>query len=237
MAKIDKVSGFNLGQKIANPFKTSRSMSTPNPFKYSNFEGNTLPFADVFEGFDNKNVSFKGASVGNKMRMISSSVMGSMTKLRSSITEPIVNFVNRMTTGLSNAWDYAKNTNFSDLPGIRNINNIMKMDVVDIGKNISNKVSEMGRSISTKMPSFSKPTLSNENVQNECKSTISIPSLHIGENISGISKNLYSSWTNMISKINVPHNNKISADMPVCELKSMWENINAEAASKESMVA
>ena len=54
MAKIDKVSGFNLGQKIANPFKTSRSMSTPNPFKYSNFEGNTLPFADVFEGFENK---------------------------------------------------------------------------------------------------------------------------------------------------------------------------------------
>ena len=32
MAKIDKVSGFNLGQKIANPFKTSRSMSTPKPF-------------------------------------------------------------------------------------------------------------------------------------------------------------------------------------------------------------
>ena len=77
MAKIDKVSGFNLGQKIANPFKTSRSMSTPNPCKYSNFEGNTLPFADVFEGFENKNVS--------KIRMISSSVMGSMTKFRSSI--------------------------------------------------------------------------------------------------------------------------------------------------------
>lgn len=232
MAKIDKVSGFNLGQKIANPFKTSRSMSTPNPFKYSNFEGNTLPFADVFEGFENKNVS--------KVRMISSSVMGSMTKLRSSITEPIVNFVNRMTAGLSNAWDYAKNTNFSDLPGIRDINNVMKMDVVDIGKGISNKVSEMGRSISTKMPSFSKPTITSENIQNECKSTISMPSMpswNITSSISGIGKNLTDKWSNMVNKINIPHQEKISADMPVCELESRWESINAEAANKESMVA
>ena len=130
MAEIDKVTGFNQGQKIANPFKTSRSMSTPNPFKYSNFEGNTLPFADVFEGFENKNVS--------KVRMISSSVMGSMTKFRSSITEPIVNFVNRIGAGISSAWDYAKNTTVTD-------------SVKDLGKGISNKVSEMGKNISEKM--------------------------------------------------------------------------------------
>ena len=203
MAGIDKVTGFNQGQKIANPFKTSRSMSTPNPFKYSNFEGNTLPFADVFEGFENKIVS--------KMRMISSSVMGSMTKLRSSITEPIVNFVNRIGAGISNAWDYAKNTTVTD-------------SVKDLGKGISNKVSEMGRNISEKMPSFNMPT-------------INMPSLHISSNISGIGKNLTDKWSNMISKINIPHHNKISSDMPVCELKSMWEDINAEAACKESMVA
>ena len=216
MAKIDKVSGFNLGQKIANPFKTSRSMSTPNPFKYSNFEGNTLPFADVFEGFENKNVS--------KVRMISSSVMGSMTKLRSSITEPIVNFVNRVTTGISNAWNYAKNTNVSDLTPIKNINNVMQMDVVDLGKGISNSISNMGRNISEKMPSFNMPT-------------INIPSLHIGSNISGIGKNLSDKWSNMISKINIPHHNKISSDMPVCELKSMWENEIALASNQESKVA
>lgn len=219
MAKIDKVSGFNLGQKIANPFKTSRSMSTPNPFKYSNFEGNTLPFADVFEGFDNKNVSFKGASVGNKMRMISSSVMGSMTKFRSSITEPIVNFVNRITTGISNAWNYAKNTNVSDLTPIKNIHNVMQMDVIDLGKGISNSISNIGKNISEKMPSFN------------------MPSLHIGSNISGIGKNLSDKWSNMISKINIPHNNRISSDMPVCELKSMWENEIALASHQESKVA
>ncbi len=211
MAKIDKVSGFNLGQKIANPFKTSRSMSTPNPFKYSNFEGNTLPFADVFEGFENKNVS--------KIRMISSSVMGSMTKLRSSITEPIVNFVNRIGAGISNAWNYAKNTNVSDLVNLEGINNVMKMDVKDLGKGISNSISEMSRNISDKMP------------------TINMPSLHISSNISGIGKNLSDKWSNMISKINIPHHDKISSDMPVCELRSMWESINAEAANKESMVA
>ncbi len=216
MAKIDKVSGFNLGQKIANPFKTSRSMSTPNPFKYSNFEGNTLPFADVFEGFENKNVS--------KMRMISSSVMGSMTKFRSSITEPIVNFVNRVTTGISNAWNYAKNTNVSDLTPIKNIHNVMQMDVIDLGKGISNSISNMGKNISEKMPSFNMPT-------------INMPSLHIGSNISGIGKNLSDKWSNMISKINIPHHNKISSDMPVCELKSMWENEIALASNQESKVA
>lgn len=211
MAKIDKVSGFNLGQKIANPFKTSRSMSTPNPFKYSNFEGNTLPFADVFEGFENKNVS--------KVRMISSSVMGSMTKFRSSITEPIVNFVNRVTTGISNAWNYAKNTNVSDLTPIKNIHNVMQMDVIDLGKGISNSISNMGKNISEKMPSFN------------------MPSLHIGSNISGIGKNLSDKWSNMISKINIPHHNRISSDMPVCELKSMWENEIALASNQESKVA
>ena len=203
MAEIDKVTGFNQGQKIANPFKTSRSMSTPNPFKYSNFEGNTLPFADVFEGFENKNVS--------KMRMISSSVMGSMTKLRSSITEPIVNFVNRIGAGISNAWDYAKNTSVTD-------------SVKDLGKGISNSISEMGRNISEKMPSFNMPT-------------INMPSLHISSNISGISKNLSDKWSNMISKINIPHHEKISSDMPVCDLRAMWEKEIAESANKESMVA
>ena len=186
-------------------------MSTPNPFKYSNFEGNTLPFADVFEGFENKNVS--------KMRMISSSVMGSMTKLRSSITEPIVNFVNRIGENLSNAWNYAKNTNVSDLAPIKSINNVMQMDVKDLGKGISSSISNMGRNLSEKMPS------------------INMPSLHIGSNISGIGKNLSDKWSNMISKINIPHHNRISSDMPVCELKSMWENEIALASNQESKVA
>ena len=219
MAKIDKVSGFNLGQKIANPFKTSRSMSTPNPFKYSNFEGNTLPFADVFEGFENKNVS--------KMRMISSSVVGSMNKFRSSITEPIVNFVNRIGAGISNAWNYAKNTNVSDLVNFEGINNVMKMDVKDIGKGISNSISEMNRNISDKMPKFSMPSISMP----------SMPSWNVSSSISGLGKGLSDRWSNLVNKINIPHHEKISSDMPVCELEARWKSINAESTLKESKVA
>ena len=139
MANINKV-GFNLGQKIANPFKTSRN-STTNPFKYSNFEGKTLQFeyADVFEGSKHSNNS--------KLKMITSSVAGSMTKLRSSITEPIVNFVNRVRDGISSAWDYAKNTNVSDLKGFRTINKVMNADIVDIGKGISSKMAFLNTDI------------------------------------------------------------------------------------------
>ena len=56
MAKIIKVGSQSITpNKIANPFRTSRN-STTNPFKYSNFEGNTLQFADVFEGFESKKI-------------------------------------------------------------------------------------------------------------------------------------------------------------------------------------
>lgn len=72
MSKINNV-GLNLGQKIANPFKTSRNITTPNPFKYSNFEGNSLPFAMFSDGFESKESK-------QIERMISSSVAGSMTK-------------------------------------------------------------------------------------------------------------------------------------------------------------
>ena len=151
MSKINNV-GLNLGQKIANPFKTSRNITTPNPFKYSNFEGNSLPFADVFDGFEQKKV--------NKLKMISSSVAGSMTKMKSLLPESIVNFVNRVRGGISSAWNYAKNTNISDIAGIKNIseawNNTMSMDVADIGKGLSNSISGLGNSISNKMSFLNK---------------------------------------------------------------------------------
>ena len=136
MAKIQKIE-LNLTHKIANPFKTTRKSST-NPFKYNDFEGNTLDvsaFADVFEG-TNKTT--------NKLKMISASVAGTMTKIRSSITEPIINFVNRVRTGVTNAWDYAKNTNLSDIAGIKNIsegwNRVKDMDILDIGKELTGKI-------------------------------------------------------------------------------------------------
>ncbi len=105
MAKIIKIGSQNLTpNKIANPFKTSRN-STTNPFKYNNFEGTTLPFelsADVFE-----------AKKTNKLKMIASSVTGSMNKVKSIIPESIVNFARRVASGVSNAWDYANSTSFT----------------------------------------------------------------------------------------------------------------------------
>ena len=56
MAKIIKIGSMNttLTSKTANLAKTSRQGNITNPFKFSNFEGNTLQFADVFEGFEPK---------------------------------------------------------------------------------------------------------------------------------------------------------------------------------------
>ena len=125
MAKIIKVGSQNptftsSKTKKASPIHTHRnSNEATNPFKFTNFEGKTLPFecADVFGS-----VKPQAAS---KMRMIASSVAGSMNKMRSSIAEPIVNFVRRVRTGVVNAWDYAVNTNISDVPGIRHIKDYM----------------------------------------------------------------------------------------------------------------
>ena len=133
MAKIIKVGSQNptfTSQKIANPFKTSRkSVTDPfrsNPFMYSNFEGNSLPFADVFEGFENKkSLAFKG-------KMISSAVVGSMNKMKSSVVEPIVNFVKRTYTGVKEgaaaAWNLTFRTPISEVPGLRRIPGIKKLD-------------------------------------------------------------------------------------------------------------
>ncbi len=184
MAKIQKIE-LNLGQKIANPFKTTRKSDT-NPFKYSNFEGNTLQFADVFEGFEPKKI--------NKLKMISSSVIGSMTKLRNSITEPIVNFVNSVREGIATAWNDTINNE-----GIKNISKKIrttgeKINSIlnyDIGKGLSDSISGLGNKISEKL------------------------------NLTGLGEDLSAKWAGLIEGIN---HKKISKDMPVAELKELWEN-------------
>ena len=188
--KINNV-GLNLGQKNVNPFRTSRN-STTNPFQNVSFEGRTLDleFADVFEA---KKIS--------KMKMISSSVAGSMNKIRSSIAEPIVNFVNRVREGVSNAWNYAKNTNISDVAGIKNISEALSninMPNMNIGKNISESMSNIGKSISDKM-SF------------------------LNTDVTEIGKGLSDKWCSLISRVNI-HHNKITKDTSVAELRTMWQN-------------
>lgn len=196
MAKIIKVGSQNLTPKIANPFKTSRN-STTNPFKYSNFEGNTLQFADVFEGFEPKHA--------NKLKMIASSVAGSMNKMRNSITEPIVNFVNRVREGVSSAWDYAKNTNISDVIGVRNIAGAMN----GISQNLSQKLSSLnsgasalGRGISSKMD-------------------------FLNRDVMDLGKEMSAKWSALIKQ----HSHHINPETTsVSELEQLWKNEIAEVA-------
>ncbi len=217
MAKIIKVGSQNLTpSKIANPFKTSRS-STTNPFKYSNFEGNTLQFADVFEGFEPKKL--------NKMRMIASSVTGSMNKMRASIAEPIINFVNRIGCGIASAWDYAKNNNISDVVGFRHISGAlsgMNESMSTLGRGISSKleflntdVADIAKGISSKMEFL------NTDIADIAKG-ISSRMEFLNTDVTDIAHDLSGKWSEMISKINTKHH--ISAETPVSELETLWRN-------------
>ncbi len=208
--------GLTPNQKCANPFKTSRN-STTNPFQNVNFEGNTLQFADVFEGFQPKNTS--------KLKMITSSVAGSMTKLRNSITEPIVNFVKRIGEGLSNAWTYAKNKNVSDLAGVKAINDVMNTDIVDIGKGLSNSISGIGKGISEKM-SFLNTDVT------EIGKGLGEKMSFLNTDVTDIGKGLAGKWNALISKVH--NHNKITKDTPVEDLKAMWENEIKLAEEKEA---
>lgn len=194
MAKIIKIGSQNLTPKIANPFKTSRN-STTNPFKYSNFEGNTLQFADVFEGFEPKHT--------NKLKMVASSVAGSMNKMRSSITEPIVNFVNRVREGITNAWDYAKNTNISDVAGIKNITEAVNGLGNGISTGISNKLSAL-----------------NENVTNFGKG-ISSKFDFLNRDVMDLGKDMAAKWSNLVKQ----HTHHINPETtPVAEIEQMWKD-------------
>ncbi|MBQ4114841.1 hypothetical protein IJD34_05505 [bacterium] len=200
MAKIIKVGSQNLTpNKIANPFKTSRN-STTNPFKYNNFDGNTLPFelaADVFE-----------TKSPNKLKMIASSVTGSMNKMKSLLPESIINFVNRVREGISSAWDYAKNTNVSDIPAIKAFNDVMNTPIhipalsglsesmTSIGKGITSNIQSVGKGISSRME-------------------------FLNTDVTDIGKAMADRWTSLISSIKP---NRISSDMPVAELRQLWLN-------------
>ena len=122
MAKIIKVGSQNptftsAKTKKASSIQTHRnSNEATNPFKFTNFEGNTLQFADVFEGFK---PSFK-ASSANKLRMIASTATGSMSKIKSLIPESIANFVHRISD-----WAVAKKSELLAVPAIKKTNEIL----------------------------------------------------------------------------------------------------------------
>lgn len=213
MAKINNI-GFNLNQKIANPFRTSRN-STTNPFKSSNFEGSVLQNANPFEG----NTLLLNADVlegsktlkTNKFKMISSSVVGTMNKMRSNIAEPIINFVKRVRENVSNAWDYAKNTNVSDALGLSKFteswNNVMNTDVSDIGKSVAHSVSDFGHNITDKVGRFNN-------------------------NVTDFGKNLSKRWSGLVTSLD-KHNVKITKTTPVADIRAMWEKEIALMAERE----
>lgn len=195
MAKVNNV-GLNITSHQANPFRTSRdSHNSTNPFSNVNFEGNTLPYADVFEGFK---PSFKGATPSNKLKLITSSVAGSMTKIRS-MGESITAFAKRIGTVISNAWSYAKNTNI-EIVGLKNISELSEKIhnamSYDIGKGLSDSISGIKKGISDKI-SF------------------------LNTDVTDITKGISEKWNCMIEKI---HHSKISKDTSVAELHSMLEH-------------
>lgn len=162
MAKIIKVGSQNptfTSQKIkkASPLHTHRnSNEVTNPFKFTNFEGNTLQFADVFEGF---RPSFKASPV-NKLRMVASSVAGSMNKMKSSVSESIVNFANRVRTNISNAWAYAKNTDILDVPVIKKANEVLNAPIhIPALDSLSDRLAGMREGLSSRLELLSSNTI------------------------------------------------------------------------------
>jgi len=195
MAKIIKVASSTSTPRIANQFRTSRN-STTNPFKYQDFEGNTLDisaFADVFESSTIKDTG--------KMKLIAASVAGSMHKIKTNITEPIIRFVSRVCEGVSSAWDYAKNTNVSDIGAIKSLNSGLK-EFGDF----------MNKPINIPRIGFVDDTIAGIKT-------------HLGamnENMLDWGKDIGSKWSSLISKVHSSKSN-ISSDMSVSELEKLWK--------------
>ena len=186
MAKIIKIGSATNAPKLVGSFRTARK-STTNPFQNSNFEGNTLQFADIFEGFEPKSTS--------KLRMIASSVAGSMNKFRSCFAEPIVNFVKRVGGTISSAWDYALNTNVGDIPAIKAFSDFMNTPIC------------MPDSITTYLDGI------------KAKISGSISALATSK-YANLGKNISAKVDAMLAKIN---HKKISAALSVAELEEMWK--------------
>ena len=226
MAKIIKVGSQNptfTSSKIANPFKTARKAGATdpfekNPFMYSNFEGTTLPFADVFEGFK---PSFKG---GSKLKMVAASVTGSMTKLRNSITEPIVNFAKRVHSGATAAWNYAVNTNVSDLPGVRTVVDVLNTPISELSA-----VKAMNEALSTAIhvPAIDGLSETMANMGRRLTDNMSAMRENMASKMEFLNKDITvigRAIADRCSALSINRAARISAEMPVAELEQLWKN-------------
>ena len=203
MARIIKVTSTTASApKIMNPVK--KSAGTTNPFKYSNFEGNTLQFADVFEGFQPQKET-------NALKVIASSVAGSMNKFHSKV-ESVVNFAKRIGSEIQSAWDYAKNTNVSDLTAVKSWNSLMNKEISIPGTRTIDKL--LHKPIN--LPKI-KPI--GESV-NALKESISASWKVLNTDVTDLGKSIGTKWDTLVERVSVK---KLSSETPVSELEKTWK--------------
>lgn len=227
MAKIIKVASSTITPRNAAQFKTSRNSAT-NPFQYQNFEGNTLDvsaFADVFESSAIKETS--------KMKIIAASVAGSMHKIVSGITEPIINFVNRVKDLISSGWEYAKNTNVTEHGSLGGLTDGLEAVGAIMNKPIS--LSAIGDFMNQPIDLSCVGKLMNTPVAipgaNLLDETLDNFKTNIGamnENMLDLGKGIGSKWAALISKIHGTED-KNYGSMSVAELEDSWKSEIASA--------
>jgi len=139
------------------------------------------------------------------MKLIAASVAGSLHKIKSSIAEPIINFVNRVCGSISSAWDYAKNTNVSEIGVIKDMNNGLK----NFGEIMSKPVDIPGSEII-------------DGAIGGIKKQIGVISGILNTNVLDLGKDISSKWNSMVAKVHA--NQKISSDMSVSELENLWKS-------------
>ena len=229
MAKIIKVGSQNptftsVKANKANTIKTHRnSNEATNPFKFTNFEGKTLPFELAADVFETKN--------SNKLKMVATSVTGSMNKIKSNITESIVNFVNRVRGGISSAWNYANTTAFTvaisdatnkikDNAVIKSANEILntpiKLPPIDAHSIIKNTSEILNTPI--KIPVI-------DNIAEKISGAVSHKAIDMGNDI-------VTKWNGMISNISF-HGRHKYADKSVAELETLLVEALAEGGINE----
>ena len=133
--------------------------------------------------------------------------------MRLNIFEPISNFVSRVRTNISNAWDYAKSTNISDLSGVKAIANAWKYanetnisEVVGI-KNVNASITKLSDTISDKVFGI--------------KDNISSKFSTINTEVTELGKSISENWNSLIARISP---RKINSEMSVSELETLWRN-------------
>ena len=203
MARIIKVASTTASApKIFNPAK--KNAGTTNPFKYSNFEGNTLQFADVFEGFQPQKET-------NALKVIATSVAGSMHKFNDA-KESVVNFVKRVGSEIAGAWEYAKNTKVSDLSVVKSFNSLMKKEISIPGTRTIDKVLHKPITLPKIKPIGESVNLIKEKVSKGWEI--------FNTDVTDLGSVIGTKWDTLIEKAKTK---KLSSETPVAELEQLWK--------------